>query len=34
VPLGCCDELDRLVIAALRESVTLAPPPLPEFDVP
>jgi len=33
VPLGCCDQLDRLVLATVRESVTLAPPPLPEFDV-
>src|SRR3954453_13752155 len=32
VPIGCCDQLDRLVLAMLRESVTLAPPPLPDFD--
>jgi hypothetical protein len=34
VPLGCCDQLDRLVLATLRESVTLAPPRLPDFDAP
>jgi hypothetical protein len=34
VPLGCCENVDRLVIASLRESVTLAPPPVPEFDLP
>ncbi len=34
VPFGCCDALDRLVLATLRESVTLAPPRLPDFDVP
>jgi hypothetical protein len=32
VPLGCCDQLDRLVLATLRESVTLAPPRVPDFD--
>jgi hypothetical protein len=32
IPIGCCDQLDRLVLAMLRESVTLAPPPLPDFD--
>jgi hypothetical protein len=34
VPFGCCDTLDRLVLAMLHESVTLAPPRLPDFDVP
>ena len=33
IPVGCCEQLDRLVIATLRESVTLAPPPLPDFDL-
>jgi hypothetical protein len=33
IPVGCCEQLDRLVLAALRESVTLAPPRLPDFDV-
>jgi hypothetical protein len=32
VPIGCCDQLDRLVLSTLRESVTLAPPRLPDFD--
>jgi hypothetical protein len=32
VPFGCCDQLDRLVLATLQESPTLAPPPLPEGD--
>src|SRR5262245_17907327 len=26
IPLGCCEALDRMVLATLRESVTLAPP--------
>ena len=26
VPVGCCDQVDRLVFATLRESPTLAPP--------
>ena len=34
IPIGCCDQLDRLVLATLRESVTLAPPRLPDFDAP
>ena len=32
IPVGCCDQLDRMVVATLRESVTLAPPRLPDFD--
>jgi hypothetical protein len=30
VPMGCCDELDRLILATLRRSVTLAPPAFPD----
>jgi hypothetical protein len=30
-PLACCDQLDRLVLAALRGSITLAPPSLPDW---
>ena len=30
-PVACCDQLDRLVLAALRGSVTLAPPALPDW---
>jgi len=30
-PVACCDQLDRLVLAALRGSITLAPPSLPDW---
>jgi hypothetical protein len=30
-PVACCDQLDRLVLAALRGSTTLAPPSLPDW---
>ena len=30
VPTGCCDQVNRVVLATLRESVTLAPPSDPE----
>jgi hypothetical protein len=33
VPVVCCDELDRLVRDALRESITLAPPAFPELAI-
>jgi hypothetical protein len=33
VPFGCCAELERIVLAALRESVTLVPP-APDCDEP
>src|SRR5262245_668628 len=35
IPVGCCcQELERLVIATLRESVTIAPPGLPDVPMP
>jgi hypothetical protein len=33
IPVGCCEQLDRLVLATLQQSLTLAPPPLPDFDL-
>jgi len=33
IPVGCCDEVDRLVYAALSETATIAPPPMPELTV-
>ena len=34
IPIGCCDQVNRLVLAALRESVTLTPPCAPELQTP
>jgi hypothetical protein len=33
IPVGCCDEVDRLIYSALRESETIAPPAIPELEV-
>jgi hypothetical protein len=33
IPVGCCDEVDRLVYAALRRSETIVPPPIPELEL-
>jgi hypothetical protein len=33
IPLGCCDELEQRVFAALRKADTIAPPPLPELEL-
>ncbi|SRR6266496_2008751 len=34
IPIGCCEQLNRLILAALRQSVTLAPPCDPELTIP